>query len=174
MGILSWRSSWVIQDMTIRQLLSALFIVLILTVRADALDNTDYHRAQNLLQEFIQLQKDISDAERSAQPNASACFIELYTNLETVSWRLGFLSTLVKIASLMVDKSDEQTVLSELDDEASNFLNYLELSQKGINSIAGHCSGNNVAAEKVQEILSLYNKTSPLVRSFLSKPKRPR
>ena len=78
---------------------------------------------------------------------------------------------MVVIASSMNDKSDEQTVLDVLKEDATHFLNSVDISRKGINSTAGYCSSNNVAVAKAQEILRLYAEATSVVRSIMGKVK---
>jgi hypothetical protein len=72
------------------------------------------------------------------------------------------------LASSMNDKSDEQTVLDMLNEDATNFLNHVEISRKGINSTAGYCSSINVAVAKAQEILGFYDEATSVVRSMMN------
>jgi hypothetical protein len=143
------------------------FVISLLTASADALDATDYTRLHDLSQKTIQLQRDILSANQGARGNAVDCFEQLYTNLERVSLRIGFLDQMVSIAALMVNKSDEQTVLGAFKIEADQFLKQIELNRKGINLTAGYCSSGNVVALKAQEISQLYDEASSLLRSML-------
>jgi len=147
--------------------IATFFVISLLIASADALDNTDYTRMHNLLQKTIQLQRDILSANQGARENAVDCFEQLYANFEQVSLRIGFLDQMVSIASFMVDKSDEQTVLAAFKIEADRFLKQVELNRKEINLTAGYCSWNNVVAVKAQEILRLYDEASSLLRSML-------
>ena len=147
--------------------IATFFVISLLTATADALDATDYTRMHNLSQKTTQLQRDILSANQGARGNAVDCFEQLYTNLEQVSLRIGFLEQMVSIASSMVDKSDEQTVLGAFKIEAEHLLKRIELNRKGINLTAGYCSRGNVVAVKAQEILRLYDEASSLLRSML-------
>jgi hypothetical protein len=147
--------------------IATFFVISLLIASADALDATDYTRMHNLSQKTIQLQRDILSANQGARGDAVDCFGQLYTNLEQVSLRIGFLEQMVSIASLMVDKSDEQTVLGAFKIEADHFLKQIELNRKGINLTAGYCSRGNVVAVKAQEILRLYDEASSILRSML-------
>jgi hypothetical protein len=147
--------------------IATFFVISLLTASADALDATDYTRMRDLSQKTIQLQRDILSANQGARGDAVDCFGQLYTNLEQVALRIGFLEQMVSIASLMVDKSDEQTVLGAFKTEADHFLKQIELNRKGINLTAGYCSRGNVVVVKAQEILQLYDDASSLLRSML-------
>jgi len=147
--------------------IATFFVISLLISSADALDATDYTRMHNLSQKTIQLQRDILSANQGARGNAVDCFEQLYTNLEQVSLRIGFLEQMVSIVSSMVDKSDEQTVLGAFKIEADRFLKQIELNRKGINLTAGYCFRGNVEAVKAQEILRLYDEASSLLRSML-------
>ena len=147
--------------------IATFFAISLLTASSDALDATDYTRMHNLSQKTIQLQRDILSANQGARGNAVDCFEQLYTNFEQVSLRIGFLDQMVSIASFMVDKFDEQTVLAAFKIEADRFLKQVELNRKRINLTAGYCSWNNVVAVKAKEILRLYDEASSLLRSML-------
>jgi hypothetical protein len=147
--------------------IATFFVISLLTASADALDASDYTRMHDLSQKTIQLQRDILSANQGVRGNAVDCFEQLYTNLEQVAVRIGFLEQMLSIASLMVDKSDEQTVLGAFKIEANHSLKQIELNRKGINLTAGYCSRGNVVALKAQEILRLYDEASSLLRSML-------
>jgi hypothetical protein len=147
--------------------IATFFVISLLTASADALDASDYTRMHDLSQKTIQLQRDILSANQGVRGNAVDCFEQLYTNLEQVAVKIGFLEQMLSIASLMVDKSDEQTVLGAFKIEANHSLKQIELNRKGINLTAGYCSRGNVVALKAQEILRLYDEASSLLRSML-------
>jgi hypothetical protein len=163
--------------MTIRQWLYALFIALILTASARALDDTDYHRLDNLWNKFLQLEKDLRIYEHGIAEGTSLnradlldCLEPIYSDVERGEMSIGFLTSMAALASLMVDKSDEQKVLGVIKIEARKFLEYVEVGRTHINGIIGFCSRNNVVSVKAQEIFQLYDVATPLVRSFLSQP----
>ena len=163
--------------MTIRQWLSALFIVLILAVSANALDDTDYHRLDNLWNKFLQLEKDLRISEQGIAEGTSPhrsdlldCLEPLYSDVERGEMSIGFLTSMAAVASLMVDKSDEQKIVHVLKIEASKFLKYVEVGRTHINGVIGFCSRNNVVSLKAQEIFRLYDEAVPNVRSLLSQP----
>jgi hypothetical protein len=122
------------------------FIISLLTASADALDATDYTRMHNLGTTAIQLQEDMLNVQRGAQGKGFECLTELYHNLETISIRIEALTSVVHLASSMVNKSDEQTVLATLNMDATSFLRQIEIGRNGINLTAGHCSWNNIVA----------------------------
>ena len=93
--------------------IATFFFISLLTTSADALDDSDVTRMENLAGKTLQLQRDILNVRQGARGTAEDCFDLLYTDLELVSGRIGFLHTMVLIATSMVDKSDEQTVLSK-------------------------------------------------------------
>jgi hypothetical protein len=78
------------------------------------------------------------------------------------------LYSMAAIASLMKDKSDEQTVLHFLNEDAAGFLDHVDIDRKGINLTAGYCSSNNVVVVKAQEILRFYDEAASVVRSMMS------
>ena len=87
--------------MTIRQWLSALFIVLILPVSAKALDDSDYHRLDNLWNKFLQLEKDLRISEQGIAEGTSPrradlldCFEPLYSDVERGEMSIGFLTSM--------------------------------------------------------------------------------
>jgi hypothetical protein len=145
------------------------FVISFLTGSANALDDADYRRMHNLGTKVLHLQEDILNVQRgaSSQGKAYDCLTELYQNLETISIRIEALTSMVWLASSMVNKLDEQTVLTTLNTDATHFLKQVELGRKGINLTAGYCSSNNVVAVKAQEILRLYDGASSLVRSMV-------
>ena len=151
--------------------ISALFPILILSARAGAIDKTDYDRLYDLQREYLQFEHDILDVRGGAvtRPRELAdCFDELSKYVEEIEMSIGFLGTTVFIPSFMVNKSDDQTVLTELNNQASNFLKYVELNRKLVNELAGSCSSSNVVAAKAQDALRLFREASSLVRSMLS------
>jgi hypothetical protein len=95
------------------------------------------------------------------------CLNELYYKLEVISVRIEWLYSIELLASSMNDKSNKQTVLDLLNEEATNFLKLVELGRKGINLTAGYCSWNSVAVAKAQEILGFYDEATSDVRSIM-------
>jgi hypothetical protein len=96
------------------------------------------------------------------------CLNELYYKLEVISVRIEWLYSMELLALSMNDKSDKQTVLDLLNDDATNFLKHVEISRKGINSTAGYCSSINVAVAKAQEILGFYDEATSVVRLMMN------
>ena len=84
----------------------------------------------------LQLSKDIDSAQNGARGNPAAmeCLDDLASNLEQISMRIDFLGSMVWLATTMVDKSDERTVLKELNSEAGHFFKYVEIARRQINS----------------------------------------
>jgi hypothetical protein len=144
--------------------ISALFAILIVTARADAIDRTDASRLRNLVREYLQLEQDILDVQKDAAGAGRLydCLNELGSSVGEIDTRIDFLNTMATIASSMVYKSDEQTVLEHLNDEAQFFLKHLENKRKTVNWLVGTCSSNVVAA-KAQEALTLFTKANSLV-----------
>ena len=115
------------------------------------------------------LEQNILSAQKSSSPQVDKvweCLNELYYKLDVISVRIDGLYSMVSMASLMNDKLDEQTVLDFLDEDATNFLNHVEVSRRGINLTAGYCSSINVAVAKAQEILEFYEEATSVVRSI--------
>src|SRR6516162_2785130 len=152
-------------------LISAFFVICLLTARADAFDATDATtRLDDLVRKSLQLEQNILSAQKSSSPQVDKvweCLNELYYKLDVISVRIDGLYSMVAMASLMNDKLDEQTVLDFLDEDATTFLNHVEVSRRGINLTAGYCSSINVAVAKAQEILEFYDEATPLVRSIM-------
>ena len=152
-------------------LISAFFVICLLTARADAFDATDATtRLDDLVRKSLQLEQNILSAQKSSSPQVDKvweCLNELYYKLDVISVRIDGLYSMVSMASLMNDKLDEQTVLDFLDEDATNFLNHVEVSRRGINLTASYCSSINVAVAKAQEILEFYDEATPLVRSIM-------
>ena len=132
--------------------LSTFFIICLLTASAEALDEADADGMSNLVKQSLQLRKDLSNVKGGSPLVGKAweCLNELYHNLEMVSVRIDGLYSMMTIASLMNDKSDEQTVLHFLNEDATSFLDHVDISRLGINLTAGYCSSNNVAVAKAQ------------------------
>jgi len=129
-------------------LISAFFVICLLTARADAFDATNATtRLDDLVRKSLQLEQNILSAQKSSSPQVDKvweCLNELYYKLDVISVRIDGLYSMVSMASLMNDKLDEQTVLDFLDEDATNFLNHVEVSRRGINLTAGYCSSINV------------------------------
>jgi hypothetical protein len=152
-----------------RALVISVFLVGCLA-SADALDASDVTRMNNLAGKVNQLRRDVLSARKSS-PHVEAweCLNELYKELYSISMELGGLQSLVVIASSMIDKRDEQVVLTALRQDGSSFLKDLEFSREEINATAGRCSSINVAVAKAQEILSLYSEATSVVRPITQK-----
>jgi len=151
-------------------LISAFFVICLLTARADAFDATNATtRLDDLVRKSLQLEQNILSAQKSSSPQVDKvweCLNELYYKLDVISVRIDGLYSMVSMASLMNDKLDEQTVLDFLDEDATNFLNQVEISRRGINLTAGYCSSINVAVAKAQEILEFYDEATSVVGSI--------
>jgi len=149
-------------------LISAFFVICLLTASADAFDASDATtRLDDLVRKSLQLEQNILSAQKSSSPQVDKvweCLNELYYKLDVISVRIDGLYSMVSMASLMNDKLDEQTVLDFLDEDATNFLNHVEVSRRGINLTAGYCSSINVAVAKAQEILEFYDEATSVVR----------
>jgi hypothetical protein len=156
-----------------RRCVAVFFVISLLTFSANALDRTDYTRMDNLTMKFLQLEQDILNVQPGTQGQAWDCLDRLSHNLETISLRIEFLTTLIWLAPSMKDTSDHQTVLDQLIRDGKNFLGYVEHGRKGISLEAGICSRHNVVAVQSQEILRFYDEASSLVRSMLSRDLRP-
>jgi hypothetical protein len=136
---------------------------------AEALDEADYKRMLNLGAKFFQLQEDMLNVQKGSPLVEKECLDDLQNDLERISIRIEALTSMVSLASSMVNKLDEQMVLATLNMDATSFLKHIELGRKGINSTAGYCSSNNVAVAKAQEILKLYDEATSVVRSMMSR-----
>ena len=149
--------------------ISTFFVFCLLTASANALDATDAMRLDNLVRKSLQLEQDILSIRRDSPLGGQAweCLNELYYKLEVISVRIEWLYSMELLASSMNDKSDKQTVLDLLNEDATNFLNHVEISRKGINSTAGYCSSINVAVAKAKEILGFYDEAISDVRSIM-------
>jgi hypothetical protein len=137
---------------------------------ATALDASDATtRLDNLVRRSLLLQQNILNVQKSTSPQvdkAWECLNELYYRLEVISVRIDGLYSIVALTSSMRDKSDEQTVLDMLNEEATTFLDHVQISRRGINLTAGYCSSINVAVAKAQEILEFYGEATSVVRSI--------
>ena len=158
--------------MLLRQnLISACFVICLLTASADAFDATDATtRLDNMVRKSLLLEQNILSAQKSSSPQVDKvweCLNELYYKLDVISVRIDGLYSMVSMASLMNDKVDEQTVLDFLDEDATSLLNHIEVSRRGINLTVGYCSSINVAVAKAQEILKFYDEATSLVRSMM-------
>ena len=138
---------------------------------ADAFDANDAAtRLDNLVRKSLLLEQNILSAQKSSSPQVAKaweCLNELYYKLDVISVRIEGLYSMVSMASLMNEKVDEQTVLDFLDKDATNFLNHVEVSRRGINLTVGYCSSINVAVAKAQEILAFYDEATSVVRSMM-------
>jgi hypothetical protein len=150
--------------------ISTFFVFCLLTASANALDATDATRLDNLVRKSLQLEQDILSVRRGSPLGGQEweCLNELYYKLEVISVRIEWLYSMELLVSSMNDKSDKQTVLDLLNEDATNFLNHVEISRKGINSTAGYCSSINVAVAKAQEILGFYDEATSDVRSIMN------
>jgi hypothetical protein len=147
--------------MLLRQIFISFFFIICIA-SANALDASDTTRFLNLAVKFVQLKGDIT-ISRSQGGQGFECLTQLYNNLAITSEKMGKLRLMVTIARSMKDKSDEQTVVDMLNEEAADVLKDLDEERRAINLTAGYCSWNNVAAAKAQEILSLYNEATTVV-----------
>jgi hypothetical protein len=148
--------------------ISSFLVICLLTASANALDATDAMHVDNLVKKSLQLEQDILSARRDSPLRGQAweCLNELYYKLEVISVRIEWLYSMELLALSMNDKSDEQTVLDVLNEDATHFLNHVEINRKGINSTAGYCSSINVAVAKAKEILEFYDEATSVVRSI--------
>ena len=107
-------------------LISAFFVICLLTGSADAFDASDAAtRLDNVVRKSLLLEQSILSAQKSSSPQVDKvweCLNELYYRLEVISARIDGLYSIVAIASSMNDKSDEQTVVDMLNEEAASFL----------------------------------------------------
>jgi hypothetical protein len=151
-------------------MIGQIFAICLLTTRADAFDASDAAtRLDDLVRKSLALEQNILSAQKSSTPQVGKvweCLNELYYKLEVISVRIDGLYSIVAIASSMNDKSDEQTVVDMLNEEAANFLNHVEVSRRGINLTASYCSSINVAVAKAQEILEFYGEATSVVGSI--------
>jgi hypothetical protein len=149
--------------------ISTFFVFCLLTASANALDATDATRLDDLVRKSLQLEQDILSVRRGSPLGGQEweCLNELYYKLEVISVRIEWLYSMELLASSMNDKSDKQTVLDLLNEDATNFLKLVELGRKGINLTAGYCSWNSVAVAKAQEILGFYDEVTSDVRSIM-------
>src|SRR6516162_2260479 len=115
-----------VKGMNIRRWLSTFFVICLLTASANAVDTNDADLMDNLWDKVIQLEKDTLSVQRSQVGEARECLNSLGNNLELISIRIEGLNVMVTIASLMLDKSDEKTVLKYLNKVATGFLKYVE------------------------------------------------
>src|SRR5262245_29581759 len=100
--------------------IAVFFIISLFSASAEALDQADYKRMHNLGAKAIQLEEDILNVQRAAQGQASDCLNELRNGLNGISIRIEGLTSIVWLASSMVNKSDEQTVLAILNMDATS------------------------------------------------------
>ena len=149
--------------------LSACLVICLLTVSANALDESDATRIDNLAKKSLQLEQDLSGAQKGSPTTGKAweCLNELHHHVEMVSVQIDWLRSMALLALSMNDKSDEQMVLDFLNEYATDFLEHLDISREGINSTTGYCSSNNVAVAKAQEILRFYDEATSVVRSMM-------
>ena len=155
--------------MNIRRWLSPFFVICVLTASANALDESDATRIDNLAKKSLQLQEDLSSVQRGSPLVGKTweCLNELNHHLEIISVQIDWLRSMALLALSMKDKSDEQTVLDFLNEYATIFLGHLDISRQGINSTASYCASNNVVVAKAQEILALYDDATSVVRSMM-------
>jgi len=155
--------------MNIRRWLSACLVICLLTASANALDESDATRIDNLAKKSLQLEQDLSSAQKGSPPTGKAweCLNELHHHVEMVSVQIDWLRSMALLALSMKDKSDEQTVLEFLNEYATVFLEHIDISRQRINSTAGYCSSSNIAVAKAQEILRFYDEAASVVRSMM-------
>jgi hypothetical protein len=149
---------------------SAIFTILVLTASANALDDADYRRLDNLWHKALQLENDITNAQQDARGHEAVvdCFDSIYSHLERVEMSIGFLTKLAAAATAMVDKFDEKIVLDTLKLEVKSFFNnYINTGRIYTNKVEGTCSENYIVAVKAQEVLRFYNDASSVVRSIV-------
>jgi hypothetical protein len=151
--------------------LSTFFVICLLTASANALDESDATRIDNLAQKSLQLEKDLSSAQKGSPLTGKAweCLNELHHHVEMVSVQIDWLRSMALLALSMKDKSDEKTVLDFLHEYATGFLEHIDISRQSINSTAGYCSSVNVAVAKAQEVLKLQEEATSVVRSMMSR-----
>jgi hypothetical protein len=151
-------------------LLGKIFAICLLPASADAFDASDAAtRLDDLVRKSLQIEQNILSTQKGSSPQVDKvweCLNELYYKLEVISVRIDGLYSIVAIASSMNDKSDEQTVVDMLSEEATNFLNHVEVSRRGINLTASYCSSINLAVAKAQEILEFYGEATSVVGSI--------
>ena len=157
--------------MNIRRWLSACLVICLLTASANALDESDATRIDSLAKKSLQLEQDLSSAQKGSPPTGKAweCLNELHHHVEMVSVQIDSLRSMALLGLSMNDKSDEQIVLEFLNEYATRFLEHLDISRQGINSAVGYCSSNNIAVAKAQEILRFYDEATSVVRSMMGK-----
>jgi len=149
--------------------LSTFFVICLLTASANALDESDATRIDNLARKSLQLEEDLSGVQRGSPLIGKAweCLNELNHHLEIISVQIDWLRSMALLALSMKDKSDEQTVLEFLNEYATVFLEHIDISRQRINSTAGYCSSSNIAVAKAQEILRFYDEAASVVRSMM-------
>ena len=150
--------------------ISTFFAICLLAANANAFDASEAAtRLDNLVKKSLLIEQNILSLQKSSSPQVAKaweCLNELYYKLDVISVRIEGLYSMVSMASLMNEKVDEQTVLDFLDKDATNFLNHVEVSRRGINLTASYCSSINVAVAKAQEILGLYDEATSVVGSI--------
>ncbi|HUE09713.1 MAG TPA: hypothetical protein VMQ54_02185, partial [Steroidobacteraceae bacterium] len=126
---------------------------------ANVLSLADYDNFHNLAQRTRTLEKDIHDLGQPGTPvDTFHCLIELNDNLYKFYDSLDPLVSLVSLASVMVDATDEKAVIHVLSSAAPYFLKSLGYSRRGINNMVAmpdFCPQNNAVSAKTQKILRI-------------------
>jgi hypothetical protein len=140
-------------------------------VTATAFDATYHKRLRDLKLKGLQLQKEIIYLQTRVTVDrvgagAYECLTGLHRSVEVVTLQIESLSWVALIASLMIDKSDEQKALEVLKLTANGLLGEMEVNREGINNTAVVCSRHGVVTLKTQEVLGLYSEAGSLVRSM--------
>jgi hypothetical protein len=140
---------------------------------ANVLSSNDYEGFRNLAKRMLASLIDTNNTARDKSLDTAVCLYRLNENLDAFHDRFDPLVSLVGLASVMVDVSDEKAVIHILSVEAPSLLKSLEGSRRAINyvlSTSDICPQNStLATAAAQKTLRIYDDAATLVRSIIKK-----
>jgi S1-C subfamily serine protease len=144
-------------------------IVSMPSARANVLDKTDADRITSLMRNATQLQEDVLNiAKGTANLDAKDCLLNLHDAV-TMWPELQMLEMLVSLSTLMIDRSDEQTVLHWLRLKGAILPKLVDSERGVINRLSGMCAWTNVVPMKAREILAFHGRALSVVTSILAR-----
>jgi hypothetical protein len=143
--------------------------------RENVFDTDDRQRISSLEKRAHQIIQGLLDADKGVVVTSDAdfqisdCLHNLFAVMDRIATNLGHMGTLVYLASVMVDRSDESTVLGHLKIHAIGLLSYVENDQTFVTQTMRHCRRNTLLSLKAQEVLAFVKDVASLTNTIFSR-----
>lgn len=140
-------------------LVVAIAVVPLFPVQANMFQPQDARPLDELSRRVLSIQQDNLEIERSLNHNhefdAVQCIVDIDTYLVQVGDRIGFISTLLGISSVVENHYDESVVNRSLSTEIEFGLTQLPLAKQSANLSAGNCGSSAIVVNRAQVARSI-------------------